>query len=144
MAAPAASTSQPSAPSIKGRRVRHQVTRSPGCALGRGIAGDECGGTPDRRGRRERRVGSATLGNYYCRAPQAVLFGKASGRALGRTDAGTPMPETSSATTSLLSRPFVLLAAVAAVMLAGTLALWAHYGTAVFYEMIVAGITACL
>ena len=54
------------------------------------------------------------------------------------------MPETVSATTSLLSRPFVLLAAVAAIMLAGTLALWAHYGTAVFYEMIVAGIAACL
>jgi hypothetical protein len=54
------------------------------------------------------------------------------------------MPETASATTSLLSRPFVLLAAAATIMLAGTLALWAHYGTAVFYEMIVAGIAACL
>ena len=53
------------------------------------------------------------------------------------------MPETASATTSL-ARPFVLLAAAAAIMLAGTLALWAHYGTAVFYEMIVAGIAACL
>jgi hypothetical protein len=38
----------------------------------------------------------------------------------------------------------VLLCAAAAIMLAGTLALWAHYGTAVFYEMIVAGIAACL
>ena len=28
--------------------------------------------------------------------------------------------------------------------LAGTAALWAHYGTAVFFEMVVAGIAACL
>jgi len=54
------------------------------------------------------------------------------------------MPETASATTSHLSRPLMLLAGVAAIMLAGTLALWAHYGTAVFYEVIVAGIAACL
>jgi hypothetical protein len=38
----------------------------------------------------------------------------------------------------------VLLSAAASILLAGTLALWAHYGTAVFYEMIVAGIAACL
>jgi hypothetical protein len=29
-------------------------------------------------------------------------------------------------------------------LLAGTAALWAYYGTAVFYEMIVAGLAACL
>jgi hypothetical protein len=38
----------------------------------------------------------------------------------------------------------VLIAAGAGVLVAGTVALWAHYGTAVFYEMIVAGIAACL
>ena len=43
-----------------------------------------------------------------------------------------------------LTRPLVLVAALAGIVLAGTLALWAHYGTAVFYEMIVAGIAACL
>ena len=53
------------------------------------------------------------------------------------------MPETASAATSLLTRPLVLVAA-AGIVLAGTLALWAHYGTAVFYEMIIAGIAACL
>ena len=53
------------------------------------------------------------------------------------------MPETASATTHLVSRPLILVAAVVGVLLAGTLALWAHYGTAVFYEMIVAGIAAC-
>lgn len=85
-----------------------------------------------------------TPGNGYCRGPQAVLFGKAAAAHLGRPDAGKSMPETASATPTLLSRPFVLLSAGAAILLAGTLALWAHYGTAVFYEMIVAGIAACL
>ena len=33
---------------------------------------------------------------------------------------------------------------VIGLLLAGSIALWAHYGTAVFYEMIVAGIAACL
>ena len=54
------------------------------------------------------------------------------------------MPETASAATHRLSHPLVIVAAVAGIMLAGTVALWAHYGTAVFYEMIVAGIAACL
>ena len=51
------------------------------------------------------------------------------------------MPETAAA--SPISRPLLLVAAVAGVLLAGTVALWAHYGTAVFYEMIVAGLAAC-
>ena len=38
----------------------------------------------------------------------------------------------------------VVIAAAVGIMLAATVALWAHYGTAVFYEMIVAGIAACL
>jgi hypothetical protein len=54
------------------------------------------------------------------------------------------MPETASAATTQISRPLVLLAAAAGIVLAGTVVLWAHYGTAVFYEMIVAGIAACL
>jgi hypothetical protein len=54
------------------------------------------------------------------------------------------MPETVSAATSLVSRPLVVVATVIGVLLAGTVALWAHYGTAVFYEMIVAGVAACL
>jgi hypothetical protein len=32
----------------------------------------------------------------------------------------------------------------AALLVAGALGLWIHYGTAVFYEMIVAGIATCL
>ena len=54
------------------------------------------------------------------------------------------MPETISATTPLLSRPLMLIAAALGIVLAATMALWVHYGTAVFYEMIVAGIAACL
>ena len=33
--------------------------------------------------------------------------------------------------------------ATVAAMLAGAVALWFHYGTAVFYEMILSGIAAC-
>jgi hypothetical protein len=41
-------------------------------------------------------------------------------------------------------RLLLVTAAVAAgVLLAAALALWVHYGTAVFYEMILAGIGAC-
>ncbi|HEU4805071.1 MAG TPA: hypothetical protein VFS91_04570 [Nitrobacter sp.] len=34
-------------------------------------------------------------------------------------------------------------AATGAALLLGTLALWAHYGTAVFFEMLASGIAAC-
>jgi hypothetical protein len=38
----------------------------------------------------------------------------------------------------------VAAAGAAGLLLASTIALWAHYGTTVFYEMIVSGIAACL
>ena len=42
------------------------------------------------------------------------------------------------------SRNALLLAAgVVGVLLAGTVVLWAHYGTAVFFETIRAGLVAC-
>jgi hypothetical protein len=42
------------------------------------------------------------------------------------------------------SRPVLFVVALAlGALAAGTGALWAHYGTAVFYEMILAGINAC-
>jgi hypothetical protein len=53
------------------------------------------------------------------------------------------MPETA-AVSSRISVPLVAVAVAVALLLAGTVALWAHYGTAVFYEMIVAGLAACL
>jgi hypothetical protein len=42
-----------------------------------------------------------------------------------------------------MMRPLVLAAAVLGVLMAATLALWAHYGSAVFFEMIKAGLAAC-
>jgi hypothetical protein len=56
---------------------------------------------------------------------------------------GAPSDETAPAATPGVSRPLLVVAAVVGIMLAGTVALWAHYGTAVFYEMIVAGLVAC-
>ena len=37
----------------------------------------------------------------------------------------------------------VLAAGALGLVLAGTVALWAHYGTAIFFEMIRAGLVAC-
>ena len=53
------------------------------------------------------------------------------------------MPEASSHFPSFGPRPAMVVAAVVGLLLAGTVGLWAHYGTAVFYEMILAGIAMC-
>ena len=54
------------------------------------------------------------------------------------------MSETSSSPSPPLAvRPLLIFAAAGGLLLAGTVALWAHYGTAVFYEMILAGLAAC-
>ena len=54
------------------------------------------------------------------------------------------MPEVAADTPRFAVRPIVLaLSLLAGVLIAATLALWAHYGTAVFYEIIAAGIAAC-
>ncbi len=42
-----------------------------------------------------------------------------------------------------LPRPVLAVAAVLGVLVAATLTLWAHYGTALFYEMVLAGFAAC-
>ncbi len=52
-----------------------------------------------------------------------------------------PMAETSSA--RLPARPIVLIAALAGVMVAAAMALWAHHGTAIFFEMIRTGFMGC-
>ena len=41
------------------------------------------------------------------------------------------------------SRPLLAVAAIFGALFAGTLLLWAHYGTTVFFDMIAAGIAAC-
>jgi hypothetical protein len=43
-----------------------------------------------------------------------------------------------------LLRPLLILAGAGGLLLAASAALWIRYGTAVFYEMIAAGIAACL
>jgi hypothetical protein len=43
----------------------------------------------------------------------------------------------------LSPRPMAFLAGGVGLLLAGTLALWVHYGTAVFFEIIRAGFVAC-
>ena len=47
------------------------------------------------------------------------------------------------ASTARLSRPLLLLALIGGLVMAGTLALWAYYGTAVFFEMVRTGWVAC-
>ena len=56
------------------------------------------------------------------------------------------MPEDISISDAVAPRRAAIVFAAGALglVLAGTMALWAHYGTAVFYEMIVAGVGACL
>jgi hypothetical protein len=106
------------------------------------------------------RVGIASPqapGGIVHRRDRAYLKGKAAGAGpawfglwpawfglLAWLDFGAPMSETASAATPVISRPLLIIAAAAGILLAGTVALWAHYGTAVFYEMIVAGIATCL
>ena len=55
------------------------------------------------------------------------------------------MPKLLSPSLPFAGHPVALAAAaIGAIVLAATLALWVHYGTAVFYEMILSGIAACL
>ena len=45
--------------------------------------------------------------------------------------------------TVTLSRPLLLVALLAGLMLAATLGLWAYYGTTVFFEIVRTGWIAC-
>jgi hypothetical protein len=53
-----------------------------------------------------------------------------------------PMPPLSSAAAGL-SRPLLALVLFAALLLATSLALWAYYGTAVFFEIVRTGWVSC-
>jgi len=54
------------------------------------------------------------------------------------------MPEIAADTPRFASRPLAFgLAVLVVALIAATLVLWAHYGTAVFFEIIAAGIAAC-
>ena len=47
------------------------------------------------------------------------------------------------ASSSIASRPLVLVALVGGAMLAATIGLWVYHGTAVFFEMVRTGWVAC-
>ena len=53
------------------------------------------------------------------------------------------MPEAAVHSPRFASVPILLIGTVCGALIAATLVLWAHYGTAVFYEIIAAGIAAC-
>jgi hypothetical protein len=53
------------------------------------------------------------------------------------------MPETVAPRSPSMSRSLLLVGAVVAVALLGTIMLWAHYGATVFFETIRAGFAAC-
>ena len=53
------------------------------------------------------------------------------------------MTEATTVPTHRSWRPLAAIAGVVGVLIAGALALWTYYGTAVFYEMIAAGIAMC-
>jgi len=53
------------------------------------------------------------------------------------------MADAISGSTRGFPRVFGPALVVLGLLFAITLALWAHYGTAVFYEMILAGVAAC-
>jgi hypothetical protein len=53
------------------------------------------------------------------------------------------MPDIAMNPTRRFSRAWPIAVVAVSAVLAATIALWAHYGTAVFYEMMVAGIAAC-
>ena len=54
------------------------------------------------------------------------------------------MSDTATVSSHRSWRPLAIIAGVSGVLIAGTLTLWAYYGTAVFYEMMLAGIAMCL
>jgi len=54
------------------------------------------------------------------------------------------MPDSIISPLTMRFKPAVwTVAGIAGAMAAGTILLWAHYGSAVFFEMIMAGLAAC-
>jgi hypothetical protein len=53
------------------------------------------------------------------------------------------MSDIPSVSTRYPSRATLIVSGAAGLVLAATIALWAHFGSTVFYEMILAGIAAC-
>lgn len=54
------------------------------------------------------------------------------------------MPQTAPLRLRPVPRPILAAGGLFGVLVAATLGLWAYYGSAVFFEIIAAGIAACL
>ena len=54
------------------------------------------------------------------------------------------MSETVTVMNGRSRRPLAIIAGVTGLLIAASAVLWAYYGTAVFYEVILAGIAMCL
>ncbi len=54
------------------------------------------------------------------------------------------MPDSVSSATSWRMRPAIWASALAGALMAATVLLWNHYGSAVFFEMIATGLATCL
>jgi hypothetical protein len=76
-------------------------------------------------------------GNIAARANRSYVI-----KVPPRLNLGLSMPPQSSAAASL-SRPLLGLVLFAALLVAAALGLWAHYGTAVFFEMVRTGWVSC-
>jgi hypothetical protein len=57
--------------------------------------------------------------------------------------ADDPMSDAATAEARRSWRPLAIAGSLAGLLVAATVALWAFYGTAVFYEIILAGIAMC-
>jgi hypothetical protein len=53
------------------------------------------------------------------------------------------MADIASLSPRLKPRPLLVVGGGVGILVAATVALWVHYGTAVFFEMIRAGLAAC-
>ena len=53
------------------------------------------------------------------------------------------MPNTAAVSSAPIPAPFAALAMILAVLAATAGTLWAYFGTAVFYEMVLAGLAYC-
>jgi hypothetical protein len=76
-------------------------------------------------------------------APSECVYEIASMKALHRASGTPSRPMHKSIASPLTSRWLILGGAVSALALAGTLSMWAHFGTVVFFETIRTGFVAC-
>ena len=93
----------------------------------------------DRSSRRARALPGAVIGPIWSMfSAEKFSLGPRPARPYG-----CPMSQLSSSLLAL-PRPLMALGVAVTLLVAAAVALWVHYGTAVFYEMIAAGVAWCL